>query len=61
MAKLGVSDCRQRVAPAENDSRCRAEGGGYRGQEDLRACLDAVGVNDSWIDGKDVVPAEALA
>jgi len=59
VAKVGPGDLREGVAFLNDDARGRAESRGYRGQKKVSARHDVVGVNDSRIRSKQLMPRRA--
>lgn len=61
MTELRTSYARKGIAFLNDDACGRAEASSYRGQKNMGACHNVVGVNDSRIGSEQVVPTEAVA
>ena len=61
VAKLDLSDCRQRVALLHGELRCGARRRNRRRQINLRAYYDVVGVTNRGIDREQFVPTEPFS
>jgi hypothetical protein len=60
-AKMGAGNLREGIALLNDDAGGRAKTRRDRGQENVGACHDVVGVNNGWICGNQIVPAKTFA